>query len=214
MILGRHEPRFRAVCAELLEDLLPRLDGERLEAAALALAEDLDTVLTAWEGLAERRPELAPGRLAAALGRAGAPLWPRVKDAASRLIPERAGELAGAALGGFVGAVERDPGLVGRTLSQAMERMEPERLERAITRSLDQVGDVFIARPELMEAVTGPVIAALQGLVMQYMRALGEKLRGQSKDQARDEPAAPRKKSAPRRLVGKLMGRGKKGGGR
>ena len=122
--------------------------------------------------------------------------------------------LAGAALGGFVGAVERDPGLVGRTLSQAMERMEPERLERAITRSLDQVGDVCIARPELMEAVTGPVIAALQGLVMQYMRALGEKLRGQSKDQARDEPAAPRKKSAPRRLVGKLMGRGKKGGGR
>ena len=216
LILGRHEPRFRAVCADLLEDLLPRLDGERLELAALALAEDLDTLLTAWEDLAERRPELAPERLVAALGRAGAPLWPRARAAAARMIPARAGELAGALVGGFVDAVEKDPGLVGRTLSQAVERTEPERLERAITRSLEQAGEVFIARPELLEAVTGPVIAALQGLVMQYMRALGERLRGQAreKDAAGGETPPPRKKSAPRRLVGRIMGRGKKRGGR
>ena len=212
-ILGLHEPRFLSVCGDLFEGMVPRLDGELLEGAAAALAEDLETVFAAWEGVARRRPELESGRLAAALARASSPLWPRARGAAARLarlVPEHAGALASQLVGGFVAAVEQDPELVGRTLSRAVTGMEPERLERAVTSSLEQVGEVFIARPELREAVTGPVIVALQGLVMQYMRALGERLRGAS-GKAEDEPAAPTptasKKSVPRRLVGRLMGR-------
>ena len=213
LILGRHEPRFLTVCGDLLQGLLPRLDGERLTGAAQALAEDLETALAAWEGLAQRRPELDPGRLAGALARAASPLWPRARAAAARVIPAHAGQLAGAMVGGFVDAVERDPELVGRTLAGALAGTEPERLARTVTRTLEQVGEVFVSRPELREAVTGSVIGAPQGLVMQTMSALGERLRqGPAKDHGPSRPSHPGpepkpQKSAPRRLAARLLGK-------
>ncbi len=209
LILGRHEPAFLPLARRLLEGLVARFDLDALHAAAVALGEDLETALTAWQEVGERRPDLALDRLARLLPALAAPAWPAVRQLLVREAPRRAGPLAGAALQGLVASLERDPALVGRILGQALDTAEPERVGKAVGAALGQVADVFADRPELREAITRPLLEALQRLLRDQLSALGSRLRGGASE-APDPEEKPRRRGAPGRLVGRLMRRGRR----
>jgi hypothetical protein len=58
LLLGRDEPRFKAVFTNFAEDLLAHVDNKQAALAAVAMAEDMETVLAATGDLLYKDPEL------------------------------------------------------------------------------------------------------------------------------------------------------------
>jgi hypothetical protein len=101
LLLGRHEPRFRGVITDLVGDLLARLDQEAAADAALALAEDVETLLQALADVALRDPRLVPRAVSTGIGCAAA-IQGGAADALETLerLPDEALDGAAAALEG------------------------------------------------------------------------------------------------------------------
>lgn len=60
LVLGGHEPAFRAVLADAVEDLLATLDGDALREALIAVGEDGETVAQVLSDVLRRDPTALP----------------------------------------------------------------------------------------------------------------------------------------------------------
>lgn len=162
------------LAGEAAAQLLDEIAGGALPRGARAL---LTAVLSRLDGV-----DAAPGPLPLlrhALGRAicppGEPGPPDPGDG------PLAGALLGLALHRFVASSEANPEELARILERALAEVDPGRLSRVLRRSLEQLGELFIARPDLLQGLTRPLIGALQQLVIDYVRALGQRLRGEER---------------------------------
>lgn len=165
LVLGRHEPRLRHVLGGALTDLAGQLDRESAARAAVALAEDVETVLRTAGDLLYAEPELLILGLSGALFAADAAL--RGGAAAAEKLAglpvetlERAAQELTVGLERLLGHREEIGALLGRLSGPALRlaRRELDGVDgaqagRAIGRVLS-ASMVFAARrPGLVEAV-------------------------------------------------------------
>ena len=260
LLLGRDEPRFKAVFTNFSEDLLAHVDKKQAALAAVALAEDTETILAATGNLLYKDPELLVLCTAASLASLHA-LMRGATDAVARLVqlpddsisaltaeiadslePQNAAKLVNALLAfrlrlsenqpdipaGFVEdfmaaldvdlfwhvsftvfsslldvdmakvdkgagnkagtmmamgmaaynqALDRNPQALQENISQALEAVDAQELERAVKRTLIPAAEAVAERPELMRAFIRPATSALWTMFKGLMKNLSALLR-------------------------------------
>jgi hypothetical protein len=260
LLLGRDEPRFKAVFTHLAEDLLAHVDKEQAALAVVALAEDTETMFAATGDLLYKDPELLNLFTAASLASLHA-IMRGMTDAFARLAqlpdasmaaltteiaeslePQNAAKLLNAILAfrlrllenkpdiparfvdDFMAALDielfwkvtlrvsasllqvdladiekittnntgamlamgisaynqtldKNPQAVKETMSQALEGVDAQELEKAVRRSLVPAAEAVVERPDLIRAFIRPATSALWTMFKGLIKNLGALLK-------------------------------------
>ena len=164
LVLGRHEPRLRAVLTVVLQDLLRDLDRDQLARVVVALGEDAGTLARVAGDLLMRDPELAGQAAAAALDAADAATHgaadalgslgqlpdrelSRLAERLRRDQPTHAAQLVNEAVTLILRVTEADPEGSARAVDGFIDALDTEALGRvarrllgpALTRRLDTI---------------------------------------------------------------------------
>lgn len=260
LLLGRDEPRFKAVFTNFAEDLLAHVDKEQAALAVVALAEDAETMFAATGDLLYKDPELLNLFTAASMASLHA-IMRGMTDAFARLSqlpdasmaaltteiaeslePQTAAKLVNALLAfrlrllenkpdiparfvddfmaaldtdlfwkvslrvfasllqvdladiekittnntgamfamgisAYNKALDKNPQAVKETMSQALEGVDAQELEKAVKRSLVPAAEAVAERPDLMRAFIRPATSALWTMFKGLIKNLGALLK-------------------------------------
>ena len=192
-----------------LDRLLEQLEAAEPQCAARLVNE---AAALTWQVL-ERDPRRADRILertldtldAATLGRLAVRLLgPVVRREVDALTPQQVGRAMGAALSWAGQTLERDPSLIRDAVERALADADPARTRDLVDSALGQVKEALGHRPELVKALVQPLVAALGGLLWEYMRTLGQQ------KSEEEEPDSPPRDGLRRRLWRRLRNKEEK----
>jgi len=198
-VLGRHEPRFRAVYTRFVEQLLSEVDREDVARAAMVLAEDAETVLLALGDILLRDPDILPLALGATRqslgsvmrGAAGAmerltQLPPQqVEKIARELSAEDtardAASLINAATKLALEVLRVKPDIAAASLESfwcELDRARVGRVAESLFIPLLKLSAEKLARdPDLRRALAAPLMESVREMLWQSFRELPHKVR-------------------------------------
>lgn len=141
IVLGRDEPRFKAVLGEFVERVLETTDAEEVSGAAVALGEDLETAAGSMMDLLNRSPDLLV---------IGVSTWVSLYNIVVRTAS------------GVLGELGRLPGDVLSRMGEEIEtKLDTGEAGRAVNSMLALTGSFMEANPELLRRVVADALGTV-----------------------------------------------------
>ena len=141
IVLGRDEPRFKAVMSELAEGILENTDVEEASRAVVALGEDLEVAVGSMMDLLNRNPELLV---------AGVSTWVSLHNIVARMASGVLGELG-----------QLPDETLSRMGDEIAGKLDAGEVWRAVNSMLALTGRFMEANPDLLRGVVADTLSTM-----------------------------------------------------
>ena len=141
IVLGRDEPRFKAVMSELAEGILENTDVEEASRAVVALGEDLEVAVGSMMDLLNRNPELLV---------AGVSTWVSLHNIVARMASGVLGELG-----------QLPDETLSRMGDEIAGKLDAGEVGRAVNSMLALTGRFMEANPDLLRGVVADTLSTM-----------------------------------------------------